>query len=534
MAVLAAILDAFILVVPSTPSHTGEMEEGVIENPLAIEISQNANGSLITTNGTTNADETDLAASRQPPRGYNQIESRKVHVIWDIFAVISILTFVADIASDIVVSVLYYLDGSYLWFSLTLGFVILSSLVTQIFSVKWFYEDSEDQTWGTYLLHVFQVGPVVRYFRVIRAGWRTRQNDATNTDYEAYLAEWRDISMLRLFECFLESAPQLVLQLFIMAYNQRFEIESDLFTALAAGSSLVSLAWAIVAYTKALRDFLREGTNMSWIGFFLQIIWRLSMVASRVVALVLFASYYTTWLFVAVAIHWALMTSWLVCQNTLFCVDENGRNHLCREYLFDFVIGFVYIFSFFNIKDGMTRIRVIPYYVIMLCENTVFLVLWYPFRTLYGDVEIAALSIVWGGFGIGVLCMIAYYRFYHPSLPVKGMCVKKTQLDIQENRKVTIFLCCCCEIQTKQTITEESDEEYSFALHQRPYYDPRRNRGTIVQEQGSFPLDVDFLSRIRSIETAFHEQESANCWQTRDGIISGDGIRSMYRRSEWL
>ena len=162
MAVLAAILDAFSLVVPSTSSHTGEMEEGVIENPTAIEISQNANGLLITTNGTINADETDLAASRQPPRGYNQIESRKVHVIWDIFAVISILTFVADIASDIVVSVLYYLDGSYLWFSLTLGFVILSSLVTQIFSVKWFYEDSEDQTWGTYLLHVFQVGPVVR------------------------------------------------------------------------------------------------------------------------------------------------------------------------------------------------------------------------------------------------------------------------------------------------------------------------------------------------------------------------------------
>ena len=254
----------------------------------------------------------------------------------------------------------------------------------------------------------------IRYWRVIRLGWYTRQEKATDSDYKEYLKEWRDISMLRLFECHFESAPQLVLQLFILAYNRRFEIEHDLFTVLAAGSSLVSLAWAIVSYTKALRDFhKKKDENMPWIGFYLQIIWRLSMVASRIVALVLFASYYTSWLVVAMAIHWLCMTIWLVFQDTQFCVNENGRNHLCWEYLFDCVIGFVYIFSFFNAKKGMTRIRVIPYYVIMLSENTLFVVMWYPFRTLFGDVEIASLSIVWGGFGLGVLCMIAYYKLFH-------------------------------------------------------------------------------------------------------------------------
>jgi len=502
----------------------------VIVNPSSIEVNENLNGS-ITPNGTHYLDETDLAASRQPPRQYHQIESQRVHIVWDLFAIASILTFVADITSDIVVSVLYFVDGFYVWFALTFGFFILSSIVMQVFSAKWFYEDSEKHDWRTYLLHLFQLGPLWRYWRVIKAGWRTRQENSTDSDYEAYLAEWRDLSMLRLFECFLESAPQLVLQLFIMAYNRRFDIESDLFTALAAASSLVSLAWAIVAYAKALRDLMGTGANMSWIGFFLQIVWRMCMVASRVVALVLFASYYTTWLFVAMAAHWFMMTGWLVCQQTHFCADENG-NHLCREYLFDSVIGFVYIFCFFNIKDGMTRIRVIPYYVIMLGENTVFIVMWYPFRKLYGDIEVAALSIVWGGFAIGLLSMISYYRFYHPSLPVKGICVKKTQLNMEENQRITICWCCCCEIQTKYESVEESEDRYSFAVRERPYYDPRRNTQARVQARGRFPMDVDILPRMRSRESDAHVSESATHHPASNGIIHS--TQSMYRKSEWL
>lgn len=127
----------------------------------SIEITENANG-LFTGNGTQGVDEPDLAATRKPHHKYAQIESQRVHIIWDLFAVVSILTFVADIASDLAVSVLYYFDGSYLWFSLTLGFVLLSSIVMQVFSAKWFHEDDENQNWCAYLLHLFHLGPLVR------------------------------------------------------------------------------------------------------------------------------------------------------------------------------------------------------------------------------------------------------------------------------------------------------------------------------------------------------------------------------------
>lgn len=137
------------------------MATGDSSNCTEIKLTENCNG-LSTPNGTHNVDETDLAASRQPPREYVQIESHRVHIIWDLFALASILTFIADIASDLVVSVLYFMDGSYLWFSLTLGFVLLSSIVMQVFSAKWFHEDGESKNWCTYLLHFFQLGPLVR------------------------------------------------------------------------------------------------------------------------------------------------------------------------------------------------------------------------------------------------------------------------------------------------------------------------------------------------------------------------------------
>lgn len=111
----------------------------------------------------TNAtDETDLAPNRHTPWNYLQAELRRIHIIWDIFAVGSILTFVADLTSDLVVSALYYQDESYLWFGLTLGFVLLSSFVMQCVSFKWYVQDNKNQNWITYLLHLCHLGPVVR------------------------------------------------------------------------------------------------------------------------------------------------------------------------------------------------------------------------------------------------------------------------------------------------------------------------------------------------------------------------------------
>lgn len=252
--------------------------------------------------------------------------------------------------------------------------------------------------------------------------------------------------MLRLLQAFLESAPQLVLQLYILLQRPPFGSKDNLLTAVAAACSLVSIIWAILAYSKSLRDFRKQGYVLSAAGLFFQILWRISMIFSRVVAMVLFASYFKQWLFVAVGAHWMMMTMWLICQRTRFCTDEDGKEHPYREKLFSAVIGFIYIFCFFNTREGMTRKRVVLFYSIILVENSLFVSMWYPHRTFRGIMSIAALGVVWGGLVFGIVCMVLYYRFYHPSLPVQGIFLQKRSFDLEGEKAHTWVCCCCCRV----------------------------------------------------------------------------------------
>ena len=250
--------------------------------------------------------------------------------------------------------------------------------------------------------------------------------------------------MLRLLQAFLQSAPQLVLQLYILVQRSHpFKWRTDWLIAVAAGSSLLSMIWAILAYSKSLRDFRKQGYKLSLPGLFFQLLWRISMVTSRVVAMVLFASSFHNWLFVALGTHWLIMTTWLICQRTRFCTDEDGREHPCREKLFCAVIGFMYIFCFFNTREGMTRKRVVLFYSIILVENSLLVSMWYPLRTFHGIAAYSAFGVVWGGLVFGILCMLMYYRFYHPSLPVQGIFLQKRTFDL-EGQKTTTWVCCCC------------------------------------------------------------------------------------------
>ena len=92
-----------------------------------------------------------------------QVKPDKASILDSVFALGAIVTFVADIVTDALVAKQHFENDDILWFSLTCIFIVLPSLVMQIFSCKWFEEDSENETWWNYLVHFLQLGTIHRY-----------------------------------------------------------------------------------------------------------------------------------------------------------------------------------------------------------------------------------------------------------------------------------------------------------------------------------------------------------------------------------
>ncbi|XP_072017104.1 XK-related protein 6-like [Amphiura filiformis] len=296
---------------------------------------------------------------------------------------------------DTLVTVWYFKSPnphSNAWASLTLAFTLGPSIVMQIFSASWYVAD-EDMTKWRWIMHLLQLAPLQRYIRVFRTGLIARKSDDP-LDFQRLHHQQSDVSMLRLFEAFLESAPQVVLQLYIMMATE----DENTFTGISASVSLFSLCWAMVAYSKNHRKVRNDKNAMSIPGLLLQTIWRIGMISSRVMALVLFASFTQVYIFVFAAIHWFCMTIWVYIQNTDFC------DSWVEERIFNGVIGVIYIFCFFNLKEGNSRFRVTLFYAIMFGENVILITVWYKYR----DTEMieswydpVGFGIVFGGFAIG-------------------------------------------------------------------------------------------------------------------------------------
>ena len=196
---------------------------------------------------------------------------------------------------------------------------------------------------------------------------------------------------------------------------------------------------------------------MTWWAFGFQIIWRLAMVASRIVTLVLFASVYKSWILLVIGLHWIAMTVWIRCQKPTFSSDNR-----VLKFMFPVVTGFIYVFCFFNVKAGFTRKRLIFFYVLTLLENIALMGAWYPYRHEYGVVFVAALVMVVGGYFVGIVALVLYYQCYHPSLEKQGICIR-TSHDVPAREGIIDRVVCCCLVRTYED--EQSSPPSGSQLH---------------------------------------------------------------------
>ncbi|XP_077367952.1 XK-related protein 7-like [Festucalex cinctus] len=394
----------------------------------------------------------------------------------------ALLVFFSDGATDLWLAADYYLRDDYWWFGLTLVFVVVPSAVVQVLSFRWFvYDYSElsgadgaagaageatsDAASGTKdsdqrgagagaavavaanatavpasscqsaaterggrprrcctvcmwlfqtVLHALQLGQVWRYIHALYLGAQSRwHGDGCRHRFHWRLMfESADITMLRLLEAFLKSAPQLVLQLSIMIHgNAVLPLQG-----LSASASLVSLAWMIASYQKVLRDSRDDKLPMSYKAVVAQILWHLFTIGARTVAFALFASVFQLYFGIFIVSHWCIMTFWIIQGETDFCMSK------WEEIIYNMVVGIIYIFCWFNVKEGPSRIRMTLYYALTLAENVALTAAWYAYRGPHtsDSYALVVVCLVACSFALGTFFMLVYYCWLHPDGPVLG------------------------------------------------------------------------------------------------------------------
>uniref|UniRef100_A0A3B4TQX8 XK-related protein n=1 Tax=Seriola dumerili TaxID=41447 RepID=A0A3B4TQX8_SERDU len=357
----------------------------------------------------------------------------------------ALLVFFSDGATDLWLAADYYLRGDYWWFGLTLVFVVVPSAVVQVLSFRWFVYDYSDLSGGDgaasgsgtgagaavrvappqrcctvcmwvfqTVLHVLQLGQVWRYIHALYLGAQSRwhSNGPRRHFHWRLMFESADITMLRLLEAFLKSAPQLVLQLSIMIHgNTVLPLQG-----LSASASLVSLAWMIASYQKVLRDSRDDKLPMSYKAVIAQMLWHFFTIGARTVAFALFASVFQLYFGIFIVSHWCVMTFWIIQGETDFCMSK------WEEIIYNMVVGIIYIFCWFNVKEGPSRFRMTVYYSVTLAENVALTAAWYTYRGPHtsDSYALVVVCLVACSFALGTFFMLVYYCWLHPDGPVLG------------------------------------------------------------------------------------------------------------------
>ncbi|XP_062604453.1 uncharacterized protein LOC134266245, partial [Saccostrea cucullata] len=127
-------------------------------------------------------------------------------------AIVSIVVFVADIITDILLALEYKDHGRTAECALTSSVVVASFLVAGILSTIWYVQDGNGPKGGIqrtlFLIVAFPFATIIRKISYIKYGCLSRKSTDKHTHYKRMIRDRSDAKLLCMFDAFVESVPQ--------------------------------------------------------------------------------------------------------------------------------------------------------------------------------------------------------------------------------------------------------------------------------------------------------------------------------------
>lgn len=336
---------------------------------------------------------------------------------------ISMIIRFCAVIMNLILALHYYQNGHFNWFMWTCASIIIPIVVTSLIKATMVSQDCDlnNETykvpWLTIILSaLFRYSSVLYYaFKCKRAEFKC-DIEARKKFKKLKVLEESDVAFISIFDCFLEAAPQKILQITIVL-TQSHDISNWQIVVICGYFG--TMAWCLSNYHRCNRYVQIDKHKMDTKGFVLQLCWHFFVSVSRILCLSLIASLFPLWTLFACIMHslfFGLLT--FLLDHPQFCATSLGK------FLFCMILGFVYLFTYIMAKDGRTRNKYIIYYTLNSLENIacVGVFIFYSSDEMRSSVYFYPLCIISvGSYYIGIFCMVLYYTQFHPKITARSL-----------------------------------------------------------------------------------------------------------------
>lgn len=398
--------------------------------------------------------------------------------------VLATILYCAEFVCGAVLCVSYHNNGDKIWMGLTITFVLLPSVLTQL-TLTFIHRDLGRDRPLVLFMHLLQMGPIIRCVEALivycKAGKNeepyvtiTRKRKLKSGKAVGYPMEWeighseRKLAVHRnafkrtaVIQAFLGSAPQLTLQLYA-TIQEKYPLPPRVALMVI---SLISITYgALVCSVLAIQIRYDDYKVRVKPGAYLcMVLWRGLEITTRITSLVLFSTALTFWV-IPLGLGNLLIfffQPWVEFWARRASLPENVEKNfsklgttvvLCMVTL---LYACINIFCWSAVQLNLADhdliekqprwIRLSVYYMLRFVENVVLIMLWYLFHSDFYSYICVPLLVVQliVCYGLAVLFMLLFHQFCHPAR-------KLFKHNVED-----CLRCACCRKGQSQTPSQE-------------------------------------------------------------------------------